>query len=343
MRKFIVIICGVMLLVGITACGSDDVTDQIADVLQSDDEHVRMVKGGRPNAYPDKTYGEAFDDFFDSPAWKYFVGTHEGPDEDEDGKPDYTETDVDIVEFTGYCTYQDVKVKALIQFTLSKTDNTFEATYLSFNDVPQNTFMLLALLEKVFLDDSTDEQSEEKMTDTDSDGDRLLEEFIALISSYSEPPDLEEDELEAYFREQFSLWENGEGYYNLMIDDTGHLIMPDHSFEYIGTWRDTYSQRCSMKIQCVDGINYSIDINWGSSAWDNTHWFLYGMYDENKGGIHYYGSRIEEYFPDDGEKQETYVYTDGEGLLWIGKDGMLYWNDYVEQKGEDCVFEQVYD
>lgn len=297
MRRFIAILCGAMLLFGMMACGRDDVTDQIADVLQSDDEHIRMVKGGSPNAYPEKTFGEAFDDFFGSPTWKYFVGTHEGLDEDEDGKPDYTEKDVDIVEFTGYCTYQDVKVKALIQFTLSKTDNTFEATYLSFNDVPQNTFMLSALFERIFLDDNVDEKSEDNMTDRDNNEDQLLEE----------------------------------------------LTIPDHSFEYIGIWWDTYSQRCSMEIECDDGINYNIDINWGSSAWDNTHWSLYGMYDENKGGIHYYGSRIEEYFPDDGEKQETYVYTGGEGMLWIGEDGMLYWDDYVEQAGEDCVFEQVYD
>lgn len=55
-----------------------------------------------------------------------------------------------MVEFTGYCTYQNVDVKALIQFTLNAADDTFEATYLSFNDVPQSNLMLYGLIEKVF-------------------------------------------------------------------------------------------------------------------------------------------------------------------------------------------------
>lgn len=113
------------------ACGTDDITDQIVNAVQAEDEHVLAVKNGTPNAYPGKKYGE----------------------------PDYTEENVEIVEFTGYCTYQDVEVKALIQFTLSKDDNTFEATYLSFNNVPQNMFMLSALLETVFTGDEMDDSA----------------------------------------------------------------------------------------------------------------------------------------------------------------------------------------
>ena len=39
---------------------------------------------------------------------------------------------------------------ALIQFTLDKEEGTFEAVYLSFNDVPQSTLMLGGLLSTVF-------------------------------------------------------------------------------------------------------------------------------------------------------------------------------------------------
>ena len=175
----------VMAAVLLSACGNSDVGDQIANVVQSEDEHVLGVKGGTPNAYPDKTYEEAFENFFGSPTWKYFVGTKEGPDEDGDGKPDYTEDNVDIVEFTGYCTYQDVEVKALIQFTLSKDDNTFEATYLSFNEVPQNMLMLSALLEAAFtegeieaaVENNSNEPEQEMVLDESEEEDVLLQDY----------------------------------------------------------------------------------------------------------------------------------------------------------------------
>jgi len=136
----------------------EQVSYQSASKLKTDDEYIQKVKEGIPDAYPGKTYGEYFDKFFESPTWNYYVGIEDGPDDDGDGKPDYTEDNVDIVEFTGNCYYQDVKVKALIQFTLSKTDDTFSATYLSLNDVPQNMVTLASLLSRVFEeDDSTEE------------------------------------------------------------------------------------------------------------------------------------------------------------------------------------------
>ena len=147
--KRLVALLSVFMLVFVTGCGKSDVTDQIANVAQSVDPHVLGVKNGHPQAYPNISYDEAFGEFFGSPTWKYFVGTKEGPDEDGDGKPDYVEENVDIVEFTGYCMYMDVEVKALLQFTLND-DETFDATFLSFNEVPQNYFTLNALLSKAF-------------------------------------------------------------------------------------------------------------------------------------------------------------------------------------------------
>lgn len=155
-----------IMLVLLSACGESatthivgEVKDQIANVAQLDDPHVLSVKNATPHAYPNQTYGEAFENFFGSPTWKYFVGTKEASDEDGDGEPDSEETDVDIVEFTGYCMYGDVDVKARIQFTLNQEDNTFRATYLSFNDIPQNMLMLHDLIETVFSDNAQTEES----------------------------------------------------------------------------------------------------------------------------------------------------------------------------------------
>lgn len=155
MKKIGCILLIAAMTMGMAACGgsnnkADDAVDQVANVVQADDENVLFVKEGTNSNYSDVTYGEAFEAFFKTPTWKYFKGTKEGPDDDGDGQPDYTEDNIDVVEFTGYCTYSDVEVKALIQFELDKDAGTFEASYLSFNDVPQSSLMLGELINTVF-------------------------------------------------------------------------------------------------------------------------------------------------------------------------------------------------
>lgn len=151
-KKIIIVSLLVICIFSLCACSEDidDVKDQVQNVAQAADPHVLGVKGGTNSLYPNVTYGEAFEAFFSSPTWKYFKGTQNGPDEDEDGEPDYTKEDIDVVEFTGYCTYSDTKVKALIQFIISEDGETFTPEFLSFNDVPQNLLMMNGLIEKVF-------------------------------------------------------------------------------------------------------------------------------------------------------------------------------------------------
>lgn len=110
-----------------------EVADQAENIADIEDEHVLKVKNGYPENYPDVTFGEAFDNFFAMPTWKYFKA----------------ETGEDVVEFTGYCTYQDAEVKARLQFILND-DDTFSTGALSFNDVPQSMFITSAMLEKAF-------------------------------------------------------------------------------------------------------------------------------------------------------------------------------------------------
>lgn len=98
------------------------------------DQYIQMVVNGYRVEDPEHTYGEAFDAFFASPQWEFFVS-------DEDEK---------VVEFTGDCTYLDAPVTACIQFVINETDNTFEATWLDFNGVPQNTLTLNSLITTAF-------------------------------------------------------------------------------------------------------------------------------------------------------------------------------------------------
>lgn len=121
-------------------CGIDEIAskidDQVQKVNETLDEHVQGVKNGYPLAYPNITYGQAFDNFFSDPAWEYF--------EAESGE--------DVVEFTGGCVYQDTEVDARLQFIISEDGSTFEQGALSFNDVPQSDIITSALICRAFED-----------------------------------------------------------------------------------------------------------------------------------------------------------------------------------------------
>lgn len=98
------------------------------------DQYIQMVVNGYRVEDPEHSYGEAFDAFFASLHWEFFV----------------SEEDEKVVEFTGDCTYQDAPVTACIQFVIDEENSTFEAAWLDLNGVPQDTLTLNALITKAF-------------------------------------------------------------------------------------------------------------------------------------------------------------------------------------------------
>ncbi|MEI7999019.1 MAG: hypothetical protein WCH62_05890 [Candidatus Omnitrophota bacterium] len=117
MRKLIISLAIPFLLIG---CGASPT--------------VNMVKQGRFSQYPDKTIGQAFDNFFGSPSWKSFVG----------------ENGVDVVEFNGKATIDGQAVKVKIQFTVDKKSGSFEVAHFSVNDLSQNLLTLASLEATIF-------------------------------------------------------------------------------------------------------------------------------------------------------------------------------------------------
>ena len=97
-------------------------------------QNIQMVTGGYRIDDPEFTYGDAFNSFFSSPHWEFFI----------------SEDDEKIVEFTGDCTYRDTPVTACIQFVIYEEDETFEAVWLDFNEVPQDTATLNSLISTAF-------------------------------------------------------------------------------------------------------------------------------------------------------------------------------------------------
>lgn len=132
-----------------------EVADQVENIADSEEDHVLSVKNGHLEQYPENPIGEAFDNFFGSPTWKYFKGTDTGGNGESIND---TEHNVDVVEFTGYCTYQDVEVKARLQFILNE-DGTFTTGALSFNDVPQSQLITAAMMEKIFEQNMQDKEN----------------------------------------------------------------------------------------------------------------------------------------------------------------------------------------
>ena len=167
MKRVTLILTICIMLVMLVGCDTSDVKDHAADIAQSDNEYIKIVKNGVNDNYPDITYGEAFDDFFGSPTWKYFKGSKKKSDDEEDKSED-SEKEYDVVEFTGYCTYDDEDVKALMQFDVDKKNKSFEPSYLSLNKVSQSPLVMASLLEKVLSDgkeDTSEEDTSEDKTD----------------------------------------------------------------------------------------------------------------------------------------------------------------------------------
>ena len=93
-----------------------------------------MVKEGHLATYPNKTIGSAVDSFFGSPKWEAGVsesGTH-------------------FVNVSGKIMFMEKEVTAKLQFEVKPDAGTFNVNALEFNEIPQNQFVIAALLMKMF-------------------------------------------------------------------------------------------------------------------------------------------------------------------------------------------------
>jgi len=122
------------LLSGCGGSSSEDATAFIDDSINSflgDSANVSSVKDAYLSSCPNATLGHMADAFMASPSWSDFASTTGGT----------------VVELTGGITFDSADVEALIQFDLS--GSSFEAVYLSLNEVSQSKLMLSSLLTKM--------------------------------------------------------------------------------------------------------------------------------------------------------------------------------------------------
>jgi len=95
---------------------------------------ISMVKNGTLSGYPNKTVGEAVEEFFGDPNWQAILGNDRNK----------------YVNVTGSISYMQEEVRALMQFKLNVKNNSFEINALEFNGIPQNRLILTALLDKMY-------------------------------------------------------------------------------------------------------------------------------------------------------------------------------------------------
>jgi len=101
-------------------------------------EEVRTVKDGHFSDHPEKTVGEAIDSFFANPRWESGIGV----DGETKGKT--------LVNVKGRITYMEKEVTAGLQFIVDPEKGSFQLHAMEMNDVPQNYFLMAALVEKMF-------------------------------------------------------------------------------------------------------------------------------------------------------------------------------------------------
>lgn len=122
-----------ILFIGIVVSGCKfEEIDFISKILP-DDGYVKIVKNGVMREYSDVKVGKAFDDFFENGTWHSFK----------------TVDNQRVVEFSGKANWNDKPAKFKFQFIVD--GNTFNLYAVSINDLEQNMFVNMMILNEILL------------------------------------------------------------------------------------------------------------------------------------------------------------------------------------------------
>ena len=153
MKKIITLILVGCMALSIGGCATEQDEPKSSSFIDSNNmdetNKIIAVKSGYIYSFSDEVpVGPAIDSFLHTNTWKYFK----------------SEDNMDVVQCTGNCIYNDKKVEAKMQFMVND-DDSFEVNSLSLNDIDQELTNILAFLGKAYeyagvtvdLDDITDE------------------------------------------------------------------------------------------------------------------------------------------------------------------------------------------
>lgn len=110
--------------------------------------------------------------------------------------------------------------------------------------------------------------------------------------------------------------------------------------QFSGSWGDSVGYRCMMSVSFQNG-NFVFDISWANGASSTNKWHFVGRYDATSKSVYYTNGTCSTLETDESGRESTTVhYTNGSGQFYIS-DGYMYWVDYVENAGSECVFEKI--
>lgn len=118
----------------------------------------------------------------------------------------------------------------------------------------------------------------------------------------------------------------------------GDVLSNVYDERYIGEWYNLEGQPPFMTITYEETQGYIMEIHWSTTAFESISWYLNGIYSEEKNGIVYTGILTKTFYSDDGTVTEEN--SEAGGLLYFKDNGLLYWDDWKENYGHNCVFEK---
>lgn len=193
-----------------TKTSEEGKNEKTSNKSQEEDIHVKAVRQGSPKAYPNIKYGDAFGEFFDEANWRYFKA--------KKGQ--------DIVEFTGYCTYKESRVKARLQFVVDMDNGSFTQGALSFNDVPQEDTITSVMILKAFEDYAENHNVDEEDVDKNSFESGTVTQFDNSEETSTPEPEVTpepEPTPEEEVEDSYDYYDDEED----SEDDTDYYILPN--------------------------------------------------------------------------------------------------------------------
>ena len=302
----------VKMLPAVTATVCGVLFALIALVGGSGNCYVEMVKNGSPELYPNITYGEAFEAFFDNCEWKYFTS--------EDGK--------NVVEFHGSCMYDSDRVTVLVQFVVNETDGSFEIWTAAIDGEEQSMLVYSMLLISIFESYGGDQTGQLNVIPDENDSAMRIENEGAVAdSNYADN-----------FAEDIS-WQMEIPTEDIPMDaDADEIVYPPDGDmgggnSFVGKWSDDFSGWLYMEISYIDGIHYQVNISDRMSSSEFINWSFVCVYDADSDTLVYTDGKKWDIY----QLEKTLAYDDGSGVFLHGEDGNILWIDEKEYYYGECA------
>ena len=156
--------------------------------------------------------------------------------------------------------------------------------------------------------------------------------------------------ISCYYNEEDpdNLWIGNGGMERLTRGGHGSPQQGQGRNEFIGSYTEPRTGRCLITMDTEDGINYTVSVVWGASAYETAYWEIgKAVYGESSGELEYSDARFYvRTFTDETTYTDDVRYTDGTGRFWFDEDGMLCWvsdNSELDEYDGQTLFERMPD